>query len=290
VLISRRGDRLALVNHSDHGRLAGALAAHWGGDGFATPACRDALIQAASFHDDGWRELDDLPCWNEEARRPAHFLEIPLPVTLGPYGRGVDAVYERDALAGALVPMPWAGLYRRRWGVQAGEPVGHPATEEVVSAQEARWTAALREAWDGDGMRSAFEAGVWHAYEVLQALDFISLFLCLADLGSPTDSHTNPIPVPVTMRPIDQPSAARLVPTVPQSPGGPYVDLTLAVPEPGVVAIDPYPFAEEGLSVGVPGRHVDDRPYDSADAAAGAFWDAPVEQFCATLVACKKGV
>jgi hypothetical protein len=289
VLISRRGDRLALVTHSDHGRLAGALAEHWGGDGFAMPACRDALVGAATYHDDGWRELDDLPCWNEEKLRPAHFLELPLALTLGPYGRGVDAVYERDPLAGALVSMHWAGLYRRRWGVQAGEPVGHPSTDEVVTAQEARWTAALREAWDGDGMRSAFEAGVWHAYEVLQALDFISLFLCLADLTSPTEGHTNPIPVPVTMRPIDQPDAARLVPSVPVAAGGPYVDLTLTIPEPGVVVIDPYPFAEEGLTVGVPGRQLEDRPFDSAEAAAGAFWDAPVAQFGATLVARKNG-
>jgi hypothetical protein len=285
VLISRRDGRLALVTHSDHGRLAGALAEHWGGDGFATPVLRDALLTAACYHDDGWRELDDLPAWNDDERRPAHFLEVPLPQTLGPYGRGVDSVYDRDPLAGALVSMHWAGLYRRRWGVLGGEPVGHPATVDVVDSQQARWSEALRSAWDGKGMRGSFEAGAWHAYEVLQALDFISLFLCLADLDSPTTGAMKPIPVPVTMRPIDQPDGARLVPTVPTASGGPYVDLVLSVPEPGVVTIDPYPFARSGLSVGVPARFIDDTEYDSPDAAAAAFWDAPGEQFGATLVA-----
>jgi hypothetical protein len=284
VLISRRGDRLALVAQYDHGGLAGALAEHWGGDGFTVPAPREALVHAAAWHDDGWRELDDLPCWNEDAQRPAHFLELDLSQTVGPYGRGVDSVYDRDALAGALVSMHWAGLYRQRWGVQGGEPIGHPLAVSVVDEQEARWAAAVRASWGGDGMRSAFEAGIWHAYEVLQALDFISLFLSLADLTMPTNGRTKPIPVPVTLRPIDQPDGSRLVPAVPTAAGGPHVDLTLSVIEPGVVAIDPYPFSHAGLSVGVPARFIDDKPLDSADAAAGAFWDARVEQLVATLV------
>ena len=93
-----------------------------------------------------------------------------------------------------------------------------------------------------------------------------------------------PLPVPVTLRPIDQPTGARLVPAVPRAAGGPHVDLTLSVLEPGVVTIDPYPFARDGLSVGVPARFIDDKPLDSAEAAAGAFWDCAAEQLCATLV------
>src|SRR5579859_2231599 len=97
------------------------------------------------------------PAFNSEQGRLAHFLEVPLEETVGPYGRGVDAVYAQDVHAGALVSMHWAGLYRTRWGLQAGGPVPHPLTAEVVAEQERRWVSALREAWGGNGLRSEFE-------------------------------------------------------------------------------------------------------------------------------------
>ena len=41
---------------------------------------------------------------------------------------------------------------------------------------------ALREAWGYRGRRSDFDAGTWHAYEVLQAVDLLSLAHGLMDL------------------------------------------------------------------------------------------------------------
>lgn len=275
MLISRRPDRLQLITHPDHGRVAGVLAEHWGGAAFAVPAPREALILAATHHDDGWAELDGRPAFNADAGRPAHFLELPLPETVGPYGRGVDTVYDRDPHAGALVSMHWAGLYRTRWGVQGGEPVGHPATAEVVAEQQQRWVRALNEAWGFRGLRSDFEAGTWHAYEVLQALDFLSLAICLLDLDRPCGDEAA-LPMPGTLRPVDQPPGPRLVPSVPVAEGGEHVDLRLSVPEPGRVALDPYPFdPPDGFEVEVPVRELEDRRYASEEAAAEALHRAP---------------
>lgn len=268
MLISRRGGQLQLVTHPDHGRVAGALFEHWGNDRFAVPAPRDALLYAARHHDDGWQELDDRPWFNGEARRPAHFLEVPLPETVAPYRRGVDRVYDHDLHAGALVSMHWAGLYRTRWGLQGGEPVGHPATAEVVAEQERRWAGALGSAWGRRGLRSEFETNTWHAYEVLQTLDFLSLALCLVDLEQP--SADGRMPMPGTLPTIEQPAGGRTIPSVPRSAGGEHVELALWVPEPGRVAIDPYPFAAP-FTVSIPARVLEDRPYDSAEEASAAF-------------------
>ncbi len=272
MLVTRRHGELWLITHPEHGRVAGELGSHWGNDRFQTPAQHEALLLAAIHHDDGWYELDGRPSFNAEKARPAHFLELPLEVTVGPYGRGVDSVYARDRHAGALVSMHWAGLYHTRFGLHGGEPVGHPLAVEVVAEQDHRRAAALREAWGGRGLRSEFEHQTWYAYELLQALDLMSLALGLVDPAEPATD--DPVPVPSTLARIEQPRGARSIPAVPVAPGGPYVELTLRIPSPGVVSLDPYPFSEPSFELEVSARRVDDRRYASAEDAVRAYHDA----------------
>jgi hypothetical protein len=289
VLISRRATRLFLVTHPEHARVAGVLARAWGNDRFAAPARPAAFAHVADHHDDGWGELDAAPAHSAAEQRPAHFLEVDLPLTVEPYERGVEAIHDHDPYAGALASMHWSGLYSSRWGLQDGPPVGHPAAAAVVAAQERRWGEALRAAWAGEGPRSALEARAWHGYEVLQAVDLISLALCLVDLTSPTHPAAAPLPVAATLRAIDQADGPRLVPAVPAGAGGERVALTLTVAEPGVVAVDPWPFAPDRVVVSIAARVLDDRPYPDAAASARAYAAADVETLAATLVSRPRG-
>ncbi len=277
--MTKRGDGFTFVTQYEHGALAGELAERWGNDRFAAPAAPfgAALRIAAAHHDDGWRELDDRPAVNAEAGRPAHFLELPLETTVPPYGRGVDGVYARDPLAGALVAAHWTGLYSGRWGLQSsGGPVPRPLAEAVVAEQEPRRQATLREAWDWQGLRSEFEANAWHAYEVLQALDVASLALSLVDPALPSDTGVEPPLLTATLSPVEQPPGARILPSVPTGPLGEHRDLLFSVPEPGVAAIDPWPFAGDGFTVELPARRLPDGAMSEEEATA-AFHAAPVE-------------
>jgi hypothetical protein len=276
MLVTRRAHRLCLVTHPEHARLAGELARRWGNERFQAPApaAAAALVIAAAHHDDGWDELDRVPAFNSEQGRPAHFLELPLEQTVGPYGRGVERVYAHDPHAGALVSMHWAGLYSTRWGLQGGEPVPHPLAVEVVAEQERRWVSALREAWGGRGLRSAFEHQSWYAYELLQALDVISLGLGLVDLEHPSPDD-EPVPLVGMLSRVDQPAGPRTISDVPVAPGEGYLELTMRVTAPGVVTIDPYPFSEAGFELELNLRRIEDRRYASAEEAARAYRDAP---------------
>jgi Protein of unknown function (DUF3891) len=276
MLLSRRQGRLCLIAHPEHGRLAGQLGRRWGNERFEVPAPSEALLLAAIHHDDGWAELDGRPSFNFVEGRPAHFLELPLEVTVGPYGRGVEATYTRDLHAGVLVSMHWTGLYRCRWGLQAGDPVSHPLAADVVAQQERRWVTALREAWGGRGLRSEFEQQTWAAYEVLQALDFLSLALCLLDTSRPSEDG-EPVPMPLSLPRVEQPAGPRAVPAVPLVPGAGHVDLTLRVTRPAVVTLDPYPFSEPRFEVEADARWMEDRRYASAEESARAYHDAPIE-------------
>ncbi len=285
MLVTKRDDGFRLVTQYEHGALAGELAERWGNDRFAMPAppFAAALTIAAAHHDDGWRELDDVPAHNPEAGRPAHFLELPLERTVPPYGRGVDSVYARDPLAGALVQAHWTGLYSGRWGLQSsGGPVPHPLAEEVVAKGEARRQQALREVWGFDGLRSEFEANAWHAYEVLQALDVASLALSLIDPTVPSDRALEPQFLTATLFPVEQPPGARVLPTVPTAPLGEHLDLAFSVPEPGVAAINPWPFAEPSFALELPSRVL---PRDglAEEEAHAAYHAAAVEPIRWTL-------
>jgi hypothetical protein len=285
VLVSSRSSGWTLVEHADHGILAGELATHWGNDAFATAAMAKALEIAATHHDDGWRELDGLPFHNPDADRPAQFLEVPLERSAPPYGRGVDSIYELDTLAGALADMHWTGLYSARWGLQAGGgPVPHPLAAQVVADREVRRTAALRSSWDFVGPRSEFEADAWHAYEVLQALDLISLALSLVDPEAPTAPDGEPIALPATLATVEQPVAPRLLPAVPTAKLGDRVDLRLDVPGPGLATISPWPFGPSRIDVSLPARRLAAGPRGEAEWSR-AYREAPIEPIEWELIA-----
>jgi Protein of unknown function (DUF3891) len=276
MLVTRRPGGLCLITHPEHGHVAGELGRRWGNAQFEAPLHGPALVTAAIHHDDGWYELDGRPSFNSEHGRPAHFLELPLEVTVPPYGRGVDSVYARDRHAGALVSMHWAGLYHTRFGLHGGEPLRHPLAVEVVAEQDYRRVAALRDAWGGHGRRSDFDRQTWYAYELLQALDLMSLALGLVDTTEPT-RRGDAVSVPQTLARIEQPPGARSVPAVPVAPGGPYIAVMLRVIAPGEVVLDPYPFSETSFEIELCARVIEDRRYGSADEAASAYHGAQPE-------------
>jgi Protein of unknown function (DUF3891) len=276
MLVTRRQGGLCLITHPEHGRVAGELGRRWGNERFEAPLHGPALVTAAIHHDDGWYELDGRPSFNPEHGRPAHFLELPLEVTVPPYGRGVDSVYARDRHAGALVSMHWAGLYYTGFGLHAGEPLRHPLAVEVVAEQDHRRVAALRDAWGGRGRRSEFDRQTWYAYELLQALDLMSLALGLVDTSQPTQAG-DPVSVSRTLATIEQPPGARSIPAVPVAPGGPYIALMLRVTAPGEVVVDPYPFSETSFQIEVSARMIEDRRYGSGEEAASVLHAAQPE-------------
>ena len=275
MLISRRSGRLVLVTHPDHAAVAGALAEAWGNSRFAAPARAGAFQVVARRHDDGWRTLDGEPHHNAEAGRPSHFLEVPLETSAAHYGPGVDGIHRDDAYAGVLASMHWAGLYSARWGLQPGGPLDLPLTREVVAVQQRRWSEALGRLWDGGRPRSEFEAQVWFAYELLQAVDLLSLALCTVDATVPTNPGADPVLVTATLPTIDQPPGPRIVPAVPLAAGGERCDLTVRVTEPEVVTVDPSPLRAD-VALAIPVRELPDRRYASARESAAAYADAPV--------------
>lgn len=280
MLITRRGNDLYLVKQVDHGEVAGQFARAWGNDLFEPPAPFESACTAAAKHDEGWRPWDDRPAFNEQESRPLHFLEILMEDHIPLYHAGVEAVARMDAYAGVLVGMHWTGLYRGRWGLQSNvsdllqadrSPV-QKLQDAAVLAEEARWIPVKTGLWCGAESRAAFETRLWHDYELLQGWDLLSLFVCTAPLAAPSPA-SEPALLSATLKSLDQPPGKRLIPGVATRMGEEPVALVLTVIEPGVVAVEPYPFSSPTAVFSVEAAVIPDRRYTS-DEIAGVFEQA----------------
>jgi len=275
MLITRTNGDLRLVEQVEHARLCGDLVSHWGNERFAAPEPRESVRFGAAMHDEGWREADEQPLFNPEERRPLHFLEIGMEDHVPLYGRGVDRAFETDTYGGMMVSMHWTGLYRARWGMQAGKVdfANEVLQDEAVEREEQRWIEKKRELLRAmDVRRSDLEEGLWHHYDLLQVWDLMSLYVCLIDLTPDDDAPERP--VPETLKAIDQEPGRRTIGSVPLSVGGERVELSLRAVEPGVITAEPYPFDTDELDWAVEARTIPDRAYASQEEAAEALADA----------------
>jgi hypothetical protein len=286
MIITARNGSLFMVDQNEHGRLAGELCERWGNDAFAAPHPQTGTQLAAAMHDDGWRAADDEVRFNAQAGRPMHFLEIDLADHVELYRRGVERTLEADPYAGLLVSMHWTGLYRSRWGVQrSGVFADQDASlsallNEVVDTEERRWIE-LKRTLAADTRRSDFELELWHNYEMLQAQDVLSLYVCMAVL-EPAGDDAETKPATATLASLDQSAGVRTIDLVPTRPGRERAELRLTVVEPGVVTVDPFPFAEDSIVAAVSARVIPNRSYASAAQAREA-----AEQGERTTIACE---
>jgi Protein of unknown function (DUF3891) len=184
-----------------------------------------------------------------------------------------------------MVSMHWTGLYRSRWGMQAGkvEFADEALQNEAVEHEERRWIDVKADLLRQMGVRrSDFEQGLWHHYDLLQAWDLLSLYVCLIDL-SPADG-VPARPAPETLRSIDQEPGPRTIGSVPVAIGGERVELTLRAVEPSVVAVEPYPFDADEVQWSVRASVIPDRAYESQEDAAETLASAPPATISCTML------
>ena len=189
MIVRERPDgSLILIGQTDHAKLSGQCAAHWGNDTFTRPKPYEAVVRAAMFHDSGWYDYEASPSIAPDTGKPLNFLQV---TWAKPQRRAfewaIDWMTRIDPYSGLLVSKHRTGLQRSRY-----EKVAHPKffntqnlpedNEDFLARNEEAQAAQLR-AFD--------EAEFWTNYQLLQAFDFISLFLCNEDV---VDDFIEPAP------------------------------------------------------------------------------------------------
>ncbi len=254
------GERL-LVGQTDHSRLAGQFAAHWGNARFAAPEPFESVVRAATFHDFGYLRYETAPHYDPETGTTPNFRNIPTDAKrLEEYQWNADWLLGPDPYASTLVNMHRTGLWRGRY-----DAIVHPPhrirqqkseVDAFVERNEAqRATAISAQGWDAQQLRVN--------YRLLQVWDLLSLyFSCAEPIGDYIE------PVPASYRDADREG----------------VRISLKPLGNAVVAVDPYPFDVAELRVQLAGRRLTTSKFDDRDAFVKAYARAPLELLEWTLV------
>lgn len=242
---------LLLIGQTDHSRLAGQLAAHWGNEKFPAPDPYDSLVRAAAFHDYGWLRYETSPLLNPKTSEPYQFLDLPIGATqLESYQWALDWLTGIDRYAGLIVNMHRTGLWQSRYNTIT-HPKGYVPTElsaeirEFIKRNE-NWQERERKSWDS--------IKLWVNYRLMQVWDILALHFCCDDRN---EQHVDPVPTSYS-----------------DNSG---VRVTIKPAGPGQVSFDPYPFDARPLPVQLFCKRLPKTSYENVEAFHRAYFGAEQE-------------
>jgi hypothetical protein len=244
---------LLLVPQTEHSRLVGQLASHWGNDRFARPEPYDSVARAATFHDFGWLRYETAPAFDPQTHETPNFRDIPTsPTRLSEYQWCVDWFLGPDKYASLIASMHRTGLWRARYdAIEHPKPVLRPQKADVEAYIEQNEARQQQE-------RSSFdEDQVWTNYRLLQVWDLLGLYFGCQD---PYEDYIEPVPA----------SYANGKP-------GESVRLKMTPQAPRKVAFDPYPFDVYPLKVQLAYRRLPQITFEDEASFRQAYFRAPLE-------------
>jgi hypothetical protein len=104
--------QLALITQPDHAALAGRVMRAWRIGGLPEHPRRASVLRAIDEHDNGWRELDERPLFDETTRGIADFITAPVEARQSVWPRGVAGLAD-DPWTAALVAQHALHIYAR---------------------------------------------------------------------------------------------------------------------------------------------------------------------------------
>jgi len=249
---------VVMITQNDHAKLAGFLAAHWGNAGFERPRPWVSTVRAAHYHDSGWFRYETNPVLIE-GKTPS-YRQVPADAAQGAaHQSAIDMLYDVDPYTGLLVSKHRTGLMQSRYGVIA-EPEQGAGRKLDAAAQDSIARAEAKQ--------KAVEAGLDRGevavnYSLLQVWDLLSLYIC-----------SNERLMPYTIAP---------APT--RYAGGEGARLALTPVAPSRITIDPYPFDQPELDIGVLHRRLPQSGFRDADDFHTAYFAAAPQLASFTFVA-----
>jgi hypothetical protein len=244
---------LTLIGQTDHSRLVGQFAAHWGNDTFATPRPYESMARAAAFHDYGWLRYETCPYFDAKTGETPNFRNVPSgPSTLEAYEWCFDWLLAGDPYASLIANMHRTGLSRARYDkvehpVQFAGRTPNAEMTEFVTRNEAR---------QAQQRRDVDERELWVNYRLLQAWDLLGLYFSCQD---PYEDYLTPVPIAYDAADADG------------------VRITLTPIDSRRVKFDPFPFDQRPCQVQLGYRRLPQVTYPDEAAFRRAYFAAPID-------------
>jgi hypothetical protein len=252
-----------LITQHDHALLSGELARRLGNCDFSPPSPYLSVVEAIAHHDCGWPLHDDHPTLNP-AGLPLHVFEAPVALATQVWSASVAGAMTLGDYQGLLVSLHTFAL-SSIFLVNAKNPT-RPDLFEMNKFQH-RQSEIQEDLRQRLGLRTGVplqlglpRAGVSPAddqlifnFRLLTAMDRISLALCCGKHLFPTmdDVHSHP--------------------------GKSTTKITVQMPDPATMTLDPWPFDQPILSFVVPARRMTRQPFAGIEEFHKAYRDAAAE-------------
>jgi hypothetical protein len=243
-----------VLTQTDHSRLAGFLASHWGNSTFAPLQPYESVTRAATFHDFGWLKYETQPEIDPKTGEPYTFMNLPFdPRQLDAYQWCVDWLGSVDRYSALLVGMHRVGLWKSRY-----ETITYPAWRYGGIKLPAEINEFIARSEPEQEQERAAIGGdtIWTNYRLLQVWDLLGLYFTV---GEPYEHAVEPVP---TAYDCDMHSGVRM---------------QMHPLDGNRVAFDPYPFDVRPLTLHIPYRHFDRAAFSDGDAFRRAFFQAVPE-------------
>jgi hypothetical protein len=243
VIVSRRPEGLLMVRQVDHQHQCGLMAEAWGNRAFGRPEPFRPLVDAATWHDEGWRSWEAAPEVNGSGR-PIDFPDLDRTVHTELYRDCIGYALAMGPRTGLLVSMHGQGLYERRLGLDGPPPARADRPEAVrrfLDDQEALQGRLRHDLGEEEGLRP----WAWAGYRLLQAWDLLSLYMLWKPLPAGEEGELPRVP-----RGVDDEEG---------------VTIRLYADGPASCVCDPFPFAMDEVALPVAARVIPDRAYRSDD-------------------------
>jgi uncharacterized protein DUF3891 len=257
--------RLLLILQTDHSRIAGLLAAHWGNDQFARLRPYSSMVLAAQEHDSGWWDWEIKPSVNDQGF-PSDYIgsikHLGQGVWLDLYRHAIERLAKRDPYAAYFVSLHGEALLTQGMGLLPTMPDyrNDPAVQNFIAEQKApraRWLAQLES--EPGTSQLLDESHLWTNFKLMEVFDQFAQFVCnrypfnsQARKNGPTKTLSN-VPVPVAEGKLD-------------------VTLTIDVQNEHEAIVSPYPFDVSPLPLSFEGRLVPDRSYSKQEEFLDDFY------------------
>jgi hypothetical protein len=221
-----------LISQVDHAHVSGELTRN------LKQSFSREVLEAISHHDDGWAEWEAAPKLNPEIGGPYSFTEMPLTEALLIWDGSIAAARKFGPLAGFMVAGHFYNL------LSESEHAGQPAAIAWLAAKRKARTAWLDE-WTRLSPDHTVE-GAKHAQNQLMIADLFSLWLC-CDTPLASDEMHTPEQSPLKARAEKLKAQYHLSVIGSGRRHATPQNMTEALA--WVIAVDPYPFEKESVSL-----------------------------------------
>ena len=235
MLVRREDDGSVLaIGQASHAWVSGQLARAWGNEQLGEVRPWEEVCLGAEQHDLGWAGWDARPTLNPDTGLPYNFVELPIEQRLEIWSGAAQRLVSQSRYAALLVSMHGTAIHER-WG-----PHGNPDVDAYVAAEKEFQERLFETVGAGRDEVRRNQRLVW-------TWDAISLALCNG--WGPT--------------PLEQVPAAADELTLRYEPLGD-----------GRAELEPWPFADDSVSLRAEGRRLEGRFGDEAE-LHDAFERAP---------------